>query len=239
MITYSNSYISETQPGYIQFENANEARSYPFESNSILQTLDGKILPDGLIADAHLALPVGVTAFLSKVYISTSLVSICIKVKDELTEELAALVLTLQRSKIKPYTPYRLDKLVGCEDIGGVISLGNVDLIDQVGDFRFEDSQVKFENSVISNFVPAKVRRIIDPRTGESLSGEVNIKFSNYINVSKKDGGIDLELTPEGNIELLPACDRNKDFNACGATPITNINGVYPDEQGRIVLWFH
>lgn len=237
MNTFSN-YLGVYTPGVIQFENANEGRAYPFAENASLEAEDGKILNPEVITDVHLVIPKQASAFLSSVYISEKIISACIKVtfKDK---EPSALSVIVKFEDFQPYTPYRLEKLTGGEDIGGVITFGSIRPEDYGGTYRFPDNALYFEDSTVSKFTPAKVRSFIDDRSGNSINGDVTLKFSSYLIPYKEEGALKLKLTEGAKETLLTKCDREKDINACGATPITSINGVAPDSKDRIVIWFH
>ena len=79
----------------------------------------------------------------------------------------------------------------------------------------------------------------MDRRSGESLSGDVQIDFSGYVNSEKSGKSFRLALDDGASVELASECAKVSGADACGATPIVSINGVRPDENGNIVLWFH
>jgi len=234
-MTYDN-YIGTTSPGVIQFENANEGRSYPFEDNSVLESDDGKVLPDEVIADMHLVVPKGMDARLSSVYISENMVSLCVVAEGQSGS--AALSVVVKVSAFKPYVPYRLEKLTGSEDVGGVVTFGQIDFAGCAGSYRF-GNRVHVAEGAVSRYTPARLRRIVDQRTGKYVSGDVTLEFPSYIEVEKSEDGVRLSLAEGANDRLLSKCDRTVVSNPCGSTPITSINGVLPDEEKRIVLWFH
>lgn len=236
IITYDN-YIGTTTPGIIQFENANEGKSYPFADNANLTADSGVILNDNIVADMHLVIPKSAEAYLSSVYISDNMISVCIKVVTG--SSVGALSCTIKSSSFEPYIPYRLEKLTGSEDLGGIITFGAVNFSSSKGSYRFSRNTVRISESAISKYTPAGLRRIIDDRTGESVSGDVNLEFTSYVQTVKGDDGIKLDLTKGANDALLTKCDQDVVENPCGATPITSINSVSPDNKNRIVIWFH
>lgn len=236
MIVYESSVLSPT-PGAVQFENANEGRSYPFADNAVLKTVDGTTLGDHVVADMHLVVPRGVEAYLSSVYISEHLISVCVRIVED-GASIAALSCMVSADRFEPYVPYRLEKSTGGQDIGGIVTFGAIDLEADRGTYRFKNG-VPLADAALVKYVPAKLRRFIDDRTGESLSGDVDIEFSGYVETSKTGDGVKLSLSPGAEKALLSKCDRGRSDNPCGATPVASINGVLPDDKKRIVIWFH
>jgi hypothetical protein len=234
-IDYTNSVTS----GLIQFENVNEGRSYPFSDNAILEDDTGRILRDGVISDMHLVIPIGLTALLSSVYISENMISVCIKIKSGSTV-VSAMSCVIETKNFEPYIPYRLEKLTGSEDVGGIVTFGIIDYQSDTGVYKFNTNDITFSDNVVSKYVPARLRKLIDDRTGESISGDVDIVFPSYVTSSKDaTGGITLDPTNEARKELLSKCDLEVVSNPCGATPVEMINGVESDSKKRIVIWFH
>lgn len=236
MTDYVN-YIGSAKPGIIQFENANEGRSYPFVDDSTLESDDGRVLSDDVVADMHLVIPRGTVARLSSAYISENIVSVCVVVEGG--PSTAALSCIVKTQELSPYTPYRMEKLTGSEDVGGIVTFGQIDFRASAGSYRFSRNEVRLCEGAVSVYTPARLRRIVDPRTGESVSGDVKIEFPSYIDVSAEDDGVRLALSAGANDVLLPKCDRLQKDMPCGAVPINSINGVRPDDRKRIVLWFH
>jgi hypothetical protein len=142
-------------------------------------------------------------------------------------------------AEFRSYSPYRLEKLHGAENAGGVVTFGNFIPPPRPETYIFDDAEVL--PCCVSVARPADLRSFYDPRSGKSLSGDVRIDFSSHIKVQSERGqgfgGYALSLE-DGAEELLAAkCDDNG--MPCGATPIVSINGIAPDEEGNIVLWFH
>ena len=282
MTTFKSSLVDET-PSVIQFENANEGRTYPFSDNATLVSEDGLVLPDGFISDLHLMVPHGCSAYLSSAHVSRGMVSVCIRVmsldkelrlfrsrfdfslvrkvveadslgvtKEEFNKILAklrsvnyhsrgsdAMSVTVRASELEPYVPYRLEPLTGSEDFGGVITFGQIELPETPVTYRFQDCAVKVDECALARYEPARVRSFVDPRTGERASGDVRLSFSAHVSSSRDGNGARLSLDEASRSGLLSDCDRNRPANACGAVPIEAINGVRPDDEGRIVIWFH
>ena len=282
-MTNIRSNLVDEVPSVIQFENANEGRSYPFSDNATLVSSDGKPLPDSLITDMHLIVPHGSKPYLSSVYLSRNMVSVCVRIvnvdkelslfksrfdfslvrelldadtirttKEEFNRLLAklkalnfhargtdAMSVVIRASEFEPYRPYRLEPMTGSEDFGGVITFGSVDFPEVPVTYRFDDGAIPVTEGAIARYEPARVRKFVDPRTGESVSGDVSIRFSAHVLASKEGNGVKLGLTEAAKTALLSDCERKRPPNACGAPLISSINGVEPDKDSRLVIWFH
>lgn len=234
-----------------QFENMNALRAYPFSEGSSLVDRSGKKLPDDLVVDVHLVVPnLGARSDSSEssgrdvalpevrlvsAHISRNMVSVCFR--SEAEGHVSALSATVSSGNFRPYFPYRLEKVAGASDIGGVVSFGNVEFGDFPETFFLDGAFV--HPCCVSVMRPPALRRIVDPRSGDYVSGDVEIVFSGHVSASSEGGAFRLSLEPGSADELASECVRESGGNACGATPIRSINGIRPDDDGNIVLWFH
>ena len=232
-----------------QFENVNELRRYPFtEDASLADLLLGTITDVGIVVPADVPVNGGVfksfdpvpapVVEMTSVHLSPSMVSVCFRsVFDGKT---SALSVTVSSATFRPYFPYRLEKLFGSDDIGGFVSFGDIRFPDNPETYRFDGATV--HPSCVAMAKPAGLRRITDRRSGTSISGDVRISFSGYVDVQSDAGdpkSVSLSLAEGAETELASDCIDMSGSNPCGATPIRSINGVQPDEEGNIVLWFH
>lgn len=223
--------------GILQFENANSLRSYPFAEDTELVSTDGRTPPEGAIVDMHLMVPVGggLKAELASLHLSRSMVSACVRIVADGSTR-GALSVAVGADNFKPYTPFRLEKLAGTEDMGGIITFGDIELPHTPETYFFSDVEV--HQGCITGFDPPRLRSIFDPRSGESARGDVRIVFSGYVDAKRDGRSVKLVLGADGG-ELSSRCARELPLNGCGAEPIMSINNVRPDSEGRIVLWFH
>jgi len=147
------------------------------------------------------------------------------------------LSVTVSSREFKPYFPYRMEKLIGQSDIGGIITFGDVEFPGSPETYFLDGAVI--HPCCVAVAKPPMLRSIVDPRSGVSVSGDVDISFSGHV-ISRKDGdSFFLSLDEDSDLELASECAMISRSEACGATPIESINGVYPDEYGNIVLWFH
>lgn len=223
-----------------QFENVNELRMFPFSDDSSLVDSSGKELPLGIISDVHIVVPKRSNAEwpvvrLSSVHVSSAMVSACFVSSCGGVAD--ALSVTVSASSFMPYYPYRLEKLCGSSDIGGVVSFG--DIRD-----AFDPETYFLENAFIHKCCvavkePAGVRMFVDKRSGETLSGDVNISFSGYLKSVREGKNFRIEMEDGASSELASECSKITGSEACGATSVKSINGIRPDDEGNIVIWFH
>ena len=232
-----------------QFENANALRSYPFRDGSTLVDDLGRRLPDNVVADLHMFVPadmedgVGVAApevRMTSVHLSQSMVSVCFV--SRFGGMSSALSVTVAAANLRPYVPYRMDKLAGAYDIGGIVTFGEIDLPGFPETYRFDPlgSAAVVHPCCVAAAKPAGLRSFVDRRSGERVSGDVEVGFSGYVDAEKNGKSFRLSLSEGAASELASTCRALSDgVGPCGATPIRTINGIRPDEDGNIVLWFH
>lgn len=223
--------------GAIQFENANSLRAYPFSEGTEFVSTDGRTPPEGSIVDLHLVVPFSATARaeLASIHLSESMVSACVKIMDG-DVVTAALSATIRGEDLVPYMPTRMEPLSGRSDAAGIVTFGDVELPSSPETYFFSGVQV--HPCCVAMLRPPGVRKIVDPRSGEEASGDVDVGFSGYVSASRTGRSVKL-LLADGAKELSSSCARDLPLNMCGAEPITSINGVKPDSSGTIVLWFH
>lgn len=231
-----------------QFENENSLRNYPFASGASLMDSMGRTLPENVIVDLHVAVPYGIpdsasgfddavaipSVRLSSVHLSRHMVSVCFKSGEG--KYARALSVTVSSDEFRPYMPYSLDRLIGDEDIGGIVTFGDIALPEWPDTYSL-DAEVHPGCVVASR--PSGLRSVLDRRSGDSVRGDVSLSFSGYVSAKKIGESFGLSLEDGAAEELASECSGMTQLEACGATPIRSINGVSPDEDGNIVLWFH
>ena len=242
-----------------QFENVNGLRRYPFTDESSLNDDFGMELPDDCISDVRIVVPASPCANgsdsdsdssggnqglvecslpkvrLSSFHMSHYMVSACFIVLGD--EGGAALSITVSSSNFKPYFPYRLEEVAGSRNVGGVVTFGNIEF-PMTPHTYFLNGAVVHPCCVAVSEV-GRMMSIVDRRSGNRLTGDVSIDFSGYVKASKTSGGVKLSLDDGAADELASECAKISGYGSCGATPIRSINGIRPDDDGNIVIWFH
>ena len=235
-----------------QFENANSLRLYPFAEGASLLDENGREMSRDVIVDLHIVAPANLgdpseiisgqdalpVVALSSLHLSSHMVSACFKCGN------VAMSVTVAKENFKPYFPYRLEKLAGSEDVGGIVTFGDIAFPGFPETYFFRnrfdgDVGVVVHPCCVAVAKPPALRSFVDPRSGEKLSGDVEIGFSGYVKSERSGKSFALSLEDGADVELASECAKANGVGACGATPIVSINGVHPDEDGNIVLWFH
>lgn len=235
-----------------QFENTNELRMYPFSDGASLKDRIGRELPRDIVVDVHMVVPCQVSnpssgkedlpapvVRLSSVHISESMVSACFvsELAGESGKAISAVSVSVAADRFRPFQPYMMEKLAGSSDIGGIVTFGNVDFRG-FPDTYFLDGAV-LHPCCISYARPAALRSFVDLRNKTSARGDVEIGFSGYVDAERSGNSYRLSLQDGAAEALMSSCAVSTGDDACGATPITSINGIRPDADGNIVLWFH
>jgi len=219
-----------------QFENVNALRSYPFADCGSLQDRLGRCLPSDVIVDLHFVVPAPQDGQLAEVsmtgvHISRSMVSACFVSGSN------ALSVTVSMDEFIPYFPYRLEQLAGSSDAGGIVTFGDFKKPEEPETYFL--SRAIVHPCCIATSDPPKLRRFFDPRSGSYVSGDAEIDFSGYVNASREGNSFKINMEDGAAETLASECLKISGADNCGATPISSINGVRPDSEGNIVLWFH
>lgn len=262
-------YSMRSDTAIAQFENDNALRNYPFWEGSSLVDDQGRSLSKNVVVDLHMIVPADIEVppdehgdrpdfvnvelpyvKMTSVHLSKSMVSACFA--SAFNGDTSALSVTVSAENFRPYVPYRLNKLVGSYDIGGIVTFGEIEFPDFPETYRFNPNGIEGNsfnplglNAVIHPSCVAvskapRLRSIVDSRSGARLNGDVGIDFSGFIKASKSGNKFLLELEDGAASMLMSKCaGLQESADLCGATPIRSINGIRPDEDGNIVLWFH
>lgn len=236
-----------------QFENVNALRAFPFAGDCAPADRTGRRLPDDLIVDLHMVVPAlprqdsgssgsgeaGVMPAphvrMSSLHVSPFMVSACFVSACEGCS--GAVSVTVSRENFRPYMPYRLVRLAGSFDMGGIVTFGDFSFPGSAETYFFDDAEI--HQCCVSAYEPPRLRSFVDARSGARLSGDVEIGFSGFVSASRDGQSVRLSLEDGATEELASECYKASGSDLCGATPISSINGVRPDSEGNIVLWFH
>jgi hypothetical protein len=223
-----------------QFENTNALRNFPFAEGCSLVDREGRELPRDIVVDVHMAVPAigdgqSPRVWLTSVHVSPVMVSAWFR--SDMGGRTNALSVMVARDGFAPYRPYMLEKLYGAEDIGGVVTFGNIDFPGAPETYFMDDALL--HPCCVAVAKPARLRSLVDRRSGKSLSGDVRVSFSGHVSAERNGKTFELSLDSGSAAELASECAADSGSGACGATPIVSINGVRPDSEGNIVLWFH
>ena len=139
------------------------------------------------------------------------------------------------------FTPFLIDNLAGTGK-ETFVTFGEMELPGFPETYRFDPlgSAAVVHPCCVAAAKPAGLRSFFDRRSGERVSGDARIDFSGYVDAEKDGKSFRLSLSEGAASELMSTCEGLSDgVGPCGATPIRTINGIRPDDDGNIVLWFH
>lgn len=231
-----------------QFENVNALRAYPFADGSSLVDKFGRELPRDVVVDVSLVVPSELdnpesgfshaevnSAKLVSAHLSRQMISVCFL--STCSGSVCAMSVSVSRNSFRPYFPYRLDRLSGSEDCGGIVTFGDFEFPENPETYFFETAHV--HPCCCASVRPSRLRRFVDMRSGESVEGDVEIAFSGHVIAEKDGSSVRLSLESGSEKELASSCAFAAENDICGATPIMSINGIRPDRDGNIVILFH
>lgn len=225
--------VSVEQP---QWESGNTSVRFPFAEDISFADCPG--YPFDSIVDACVVLPSEGSPSMEVVtvgclHISRSMVSVMIYADD--TPILHGVCLA---AMFEPFTPVMLEPLrPGCS---GCVSFG---------DIRFENvrtpiilkNKARLADSAILRPVVGRLRRFIQPERGEEATGIVGLEVPDGVILDHQDTGhvslIGFSLTDAGRETVKVSCNPAEPAPTM-SIPISSINGVHPDSQGRIAIVF-
>lgn len=249
----------------INWNNSNENRTYPICETSTCLSDSGIRLPDNIITDCRLIIPVKnfwdgnpLRAFITSITNSNKVLSItfCSTNQNEngsisqptmVNETIAALSITKPIIVGKLY-PIKALKL----GVVGWVAFGKGALDTAKFDYRFTDpSQTLLVTDAAYFYQVSAVNSLGKKDFNSSLEKTINLKTSSGVKITKSTRTIYNEtkdvllfsldrdrVTKEINQELLGPCRGNPTARSCKVTPIYRINNVTPDCDGNIDIEF-
>lgn len=216
-----------------QWESGNSMVSYPFADDSV-----PKDFPTNLIVDACIVVPYtkdsidksNSTVELTYFHESDIMVSIMISIDG--TPSLHAKVL---KEYYKEFSPIKLESLDG--KCSGMITFGSI-RFDRIITIR---TKIPFSESVIVRPVVGRLEKFVQHERDSEISGDIGIELPLGINMSISEEGdtSTIQFTASKDIrESVPAPCSNTDPISTMPVPISSINGIRPDKEGRIAIVF-
>ena len=213
----------------IEWLNENEGRSYPFVNAGRYG------IPDEVVVDLVVSGPAEILegAYLSSLVVRSSLVSLSIGSPNG-----GFVVFTMAGPE--PYRPYGMTPVR--DGIGGYVTFG----LGLSGDLQLDLRNMSVDPIVVDPgcLRPANDRVVksvgkYGVRNVDALRGVVNLVVSPNMTLAHAGNVISIGLNDEARREFVAKCDKRAIFNECGAPPIRKINGVGPDEDGKLTLEFN
>jgi len=222
---------------YIQWYNENEGRAYPLQEVATKVSDGGHQLPDDIIVDMGLMVPPTYEdTYVSSVRVTSSVVTVGIS-----SSASGLMVGTYLRSAVRPHAAYPLTGLVN--NVSGWIVFGNHRAVG-TEDYRFsgpEQSGVAARALRIIDEIPVTYFVKLGGRADQIADRLVRMTAGGGLTIERDESDpqkIVIQLSPELRQAFLGPCNELSTADICGVPPMRRINGVCPDEDGRITLRF-
>jgi hypothetical protein len=245
---------------FVDWLNANEQRNYPLHDRADRTAIDGRMLPNDILVDAHIWLPrtAGRKVFVSSAGVSPSLITLTFSaapsdpfcgtaVPPFAFTPLA--VLRVSRPHIA-FKNYDLEPLY--PGVGGWVALGSCDNLDGFSmSFQGPANTVLIDRTVHAfNDIPvvsAGKAGVLPKLTGtvwlKGVEGQTRTFATEKIinGVRRRVAAIGLDKTNElaDNLALFAGdCGHRPEAENCLLHPLVEINGLKPDCNGNLNLRF-
>lgn len=218
----------------LQWENENEGRFHPFESDQTVEFDRSVVVDLSVMVPYSESLP---KVRMTSMHVGPGLVS------ASFSDGTNAMVCSVPMASFEPYRPYTMRAVSGA--CGGMCTFGDVDPSSPVN-AKFGDDGPAVLESVVSRIHVGELKRFVDDASGESVTGDVVIEFPTDATVdvgytSEESGYQYIRVGPSQALDdqIVSPCDSSDGELRAGETsPIRSINGVFPDANGRIALVF-
>lgn len=211
-----------------QWESSNAAVSYPLADDSLPDGFPPEALVDACIVVASETSPSEAKVELGCLHFSPHLISAMVFVDNE-----PALACSVPAGSYEPFSPIAMETLK--EGCSGTISFGSVT---DRGTYTFR-GRIPFSDSAVVRPVVGRLRRFLKVATGQTATGDVGIELPAGVAMSVEDEGgvstVTFTISDEARAALDAVCAGD---DGSGLVPITSINGITPDDKGRIAIVF-
>lgn len=216
--------------------NENALRAYPLVDDAPATT----VVPRWLIADLHVTVDVSVLrVFVSSVYVSDTLISVCISGELSGGRRAGLVSRTVTRDELEPYLSYSMDRMSPLAS--GTVAFGEVPDGTSPVKRTFGPDDAPVVESAITRVRSPGVTRLVDPAHGTEVTGIVdlsgNSEFRTYADPDDPSTVV-LELSDLYREITTSVCSASPSVDACGAEPVRTVCGVPPTEDGTITIRF-
>lgn len=233
----------ETSIDFVQWENSHVSLRFPLEDDAILSAVDGRDLPACFVVDMSVFTdgdPASVR--LVSAYVGPGLVSM------SLADNLGALgMCSVPVSEYEKYAPYRIEGFPG-RDAAGICSFGaSPSELSEPVLLRF-DPGIPVSATACHHVDTGRVRKFVDERSGKSVSGDVRLELGTgltaFLCSLDDDGGCGkwpcarIFMDRDLGLSVVSPCVGKNDDSRIAQKPVSAINGVSPDCEGRLAIVF-
>jgi len=222
---------------YIQWCNENVGRAYPLAETASRKDDSGNVMPDNILLDMCLLVPpIYASCQLSSMRVTNNIISFSIT-----TGGSGMFVFTSGWTNLQTGSAYPLSPVI--EDVSGWVVLNQFEP-SMVGYWRFTSSgQSEIETRAlrIVDSLPIRsiVRKDMDPML--YMGGVIKLQSGSGVQIvqdSINPQKILVRLTADAKMAMLGGCNNPADAKICGVPPLRSINGVCPDEDGKLTIRF-
>lgn len=243
---------------FIEWLNGNESRSYPVHDSASRQALDGSLLPNNLIVDANLYLPrsAGRFVYISSVGRTSGLFTLTLLASEyspfcpgssSSSPVFAPLAVLRVSQPVVRFKNYAIEALY--PGVGGWLALGGGALETSQLFQRFEDPEAtQLSSRSVRVYDDLPVTSL--GKAGIALTGLITLKGQAGViktykatrtidSVEREVAVIALDRTAQDATKLeafAGSCGGRPHVNTCIKRVITQINDVFPDDNGDIEL---
>ena len=220
---------------YTQWLNQNELRAYPLKETTGLRTTDEQTMPNNILVDMCIMVPSAHSrAYLSSLYVSPYTVTLAIS-----SGTTGLLIGTYSLADMEPYTAYPLVPVI--DDVSGWVAFGaNKPTVGT--HYKFSSyTYGALSSRVVRVIESLPVKRILrySGDDDQYCDGDVAITGGGGVLAERDTTDVDQEtiifrLDKSVKSIFTGECD----VFDCVVPPIRSINGVCPDDNGRITLRF-
>lgn len=230
----------------VDWLNQNALRNYPILDGASRASAGSAVLPNGLIVDLSMPVPIGSVEpgelFIQKVYgFSAGVVVALASIRDPSITLASASVFLDQHTANKSYP------LVGSDSLSGVtgrITIGTQEALASTALGQFDFTSTPLNTVLVASVTRPLLRGltgiVVQDSSGavsDVLTGNVRIQAGTNVTVTADTNTnsvvINSGLTAASSTEEECGCN---DSQEATQAPITSINGVFPDQNGNFTL---
>ena len=227
---------------YIQWCNENAGRAYPLAETASRKDNSGNIMPDNILLDMCLMVPpIHAECYISSMRVTNHVISFGISSHNSGLFVFTASWYDLLSGDLSGWESYPLTPVI--EDISGWVVPNRLEP-GMIGSWTFASyTQSGIETRALRIVDSLPIRSIIrkDMESSSYMGGVIKLQSGSGVQIVR-DGTnpqkILVKLTAEAKTVMLGPCNNPANAKICGVPPLRSINGVCPDENGKLTIRF-
>ena len=213
-----------------QWESGNSLSAFPFCDDSLPDGFPRGILVDACVVVASGPDPSRADVQVGSLHVGANMASVIVTVGGS-----PALYCNVMRASHVPFSPVAMTSVMA--GVSGMVAFGSVDF----GQPRTYRGPFPLSESAVVRPVVGRLRGFLDPNTGRTASGVVGFELPDGMSVeaSGSDGVSVLSFSADRSLrDSVPAPCSSYEPPPDMPVPVTNVNGVVPDADGRVAVVF-